>query len=107
MTFIQLYHISYCVAHEAPRTRNQIKLRLFPPMGTLEFIAVDILGALPKMHSGHQYVLVFSDCYMILKRAIPMTKGASTYAASVFVEQWIIPYGARTLLTDNGPQGRL
>lgn len=68
-----------------------------------EVIEMDLLHPLPKTRSGNQYVLVFTERYTKLTRAIGVTKVTNTYASFV-VEHWIISYGASThLLSDNGP----
>lgn len=69
---------------------------------------MDFLDPLPMISSGNQYTLVFIDEYNKLTSAIPVTKLTITYATFIFVDHWIIPFGAPThLLTDNGPNSSL
>lgn len=87
------------------RTRHQKRLRLFPSSGSLEFLAMDTLGPLPKMKSGTQHVNVLTYKFNKLKRAIQVTTETSTSAATIFIENWVILDGIPTyLLIGNGLQ---
>lgn len=55
-----------CVKAKRTLGKNQHKTKLFPPTGTLDDIAVDILGPLPKMKNGNQFILVITDRYLKL-----------------------------------------
>ena len=94
-----------CVQATGVRRKKQHKTRLFPPTGPLQDVAMDLLGPLPKTRLGNQYVLVITDRFSKLTRAIPMAKTTAPFIAAVFLNNWIMPYGIPdTILTDNGSQ---
>lgn len=62
---------------------------------------MDIQGPLPNTSFGNQHVFVYTECYTKLTRAILVTKVSRTYAASIFVDRWVILYGAATYLLTN------
>lgn len=71
----------------------------------LEFITTDILGLLPKMNSGMQYIVVMTEWFSELAKAIPTTKTTKTEVVKIVLEHWVNNFGTPTeLLTDNGPQ---
>lgn len=49
---------------------HQRLLNLFFPKGSMEFIAIDILGPLPRTKSSNWLVVVIEECYPNLARAI-------------------------------------
>lgn len=48
-------------------------LMFSPPSGPLEFVAMDILGLLPRTNLGNQFCLVISDRHTNLTRAIAIS----------------------------------
>lgn len=94
-----------CALSRGTRYKSQRPLKLFAPTGPLDFIAMDLLGPFKKTDHGSIYVLVITDRFSKLTRAIPMKSTTAPQVADAFVEHWVIPYGMpRQLLTDNGPQ---
>lgn len=90
---------------QQPTIQAQEPVAGIPALGLLEFIAIEVLRPLPRTTSGNQYAIVITDRYSKVTRAIPTSKTASTHAANIFFEHWVIPYGIpKYLLTDNGPQ---
>jgi Integrase core domain len=80
-------------------------MKLFPPSAAFEFVAMDILGPLPKTAIGNRYILVIVDRFSKLTRAIPMRSILAEDVAKLFVEDWYCLYGPPlVLLTDNGTQ---
>lgn len=83
--------------------RRQCKMRLFPPNGLLEFFVVDIYGLLLNTKSENQYVVVLTDWYSKLKKAIPTTRTTGTTAATILLNDWIPSCVILTrLLSENG-----
>lgn len=100
-----IYHmVDQCSS--CARIRNQCHhkhpLQLFPPSWPLDFVAMDILGPLPKTSEDKQYVLTITDRYSKPTHAIPSSQATSTLIVNIFFDQWIISYGIRSFqLTDN------
>ena len=59
----------------------------------LELVAIDILGQLPKTTGGYAYVLVITDCYSKLARAIPLRRVTAPIVADAFLTHWVYAYG--------------
>lgn len=103
-----VYHtVSGChsCAKNGTLLKNKLHLQLFPATGPLEFVALDLLGPLPRTNKGNQYVDVITGRYSKLTRAIPTGHVTSTNVAYIVFNDWVIPYGIPTyILTDNGTQ---
>ena len=66
-------------------------------------VSLDIVGPLPKTHSGNQYILTFQDHFPKYPEAFPLTNQKATTIAKVFVEEIICRHGTpEVLLTDQG-----
>lgn len=66
--------------------KHKRHLTIFPPSGPLEFITIDILGPLPRMKKGNQYVVVIIDCYSELTRAIHTPKTSDTNVSTIIFD---------------------
>ncbi|CDF40971.1 unnamed protein product [Chondrus crispus] len=73
-----------CSATRSTIVRHQKDIKLFPAAGPLEFVAMDLLGPLPKTAHGNQFVLVITDLFSKLTCSIALPP--------------------QYVLTDNGPQ---
>ncbi|CDF32213.1 unnamed protein product [Chondrus crispus] len=94
-----------CARVRGTQYRQQKKLTLFPAAGPLEFVAMDLYGPLPKTPHGNRHILVITDRFTKLCRAIPLRTTQAQQVAQTFLDAWVYPYGMPdTLLTDNGPQ---
>ena len=94
-----------CARVRGTQHRWQKKLTLFPAAGPLEFVAMDLYGPLPKATHGNRPILVITDRFTKLCRAIPLQTTQAHQVAQAFLDAPVYPYGMpNTLLTDNGPQ---
>lgn len=53
------------------KCKHQRQLEIFPPAGPLEFVAIDILGPLPRSNTGNDFVVIIIGGYSTLTGAIP------------------------------------
>ena len=67
----------------------------------MEFVAMDFLDPLPKSHSVKRHVLVITDRFTKLSRAIPLRDTNAATTALAFLEHWVFVYGALTYLLTN------
>jgi transposase InsO family protein len=71
----------------------------------LDYVAIDILGPLPRTRKGNQYLLVIADRFSKLVRTVLLSRITAAIVAWAFMEQWVYLYGPpRQLLSDNGRQ---
>lgn len=80
-------------------------MKLFPASGPLESIAIKILGPLVKATNGNPFLVILTDQYFKLARAVPTSRKSATHISFLFYDHSIAPYGASAyLLTENGKQ---
>lgn len=70
--------------------KHQRHLTLIPSTGALELIVVDLLGTYPWTKNGNQLVVIVTDRYSKLTRALTTTKTSASYVATVMFDDWII-----------------
>ena len=73
-------------------------LKLFPAQQPLQFVAIDILGPLPRTKSGHKYLVVISDRYSKFVRTVPLKKITAWNVAKAFCDHWAFIFGPPKLL---------
>ena len=78
-------------AHSAP-------LKLFQAKAPLEYVAIDIQGPLPRASDRSKYLLVITDRFSKLTRAVPLRSITAFTVAKAFVQHWILAYGAPAFL---------
>ena len=94
-----------CAKARIKLCKHNVRLKTFPPMGPLEFIALEIFGELPRTPKGNRYLLVISDRYSKRNRTVPLKKITAETVAQAFVSHWVFVYGALVkLLSDSGSQ---
>jgi Integrase zinc binding domain/Chromo (CHRromatin Organisation MOdifier) domain len=92
-----------CAKNRVTERKRTSFLKLFPASGPLEFVAMDILGPLPKTEHGNRFLLVISDRFSKLTRTVPIRTITALGVAKAFCDAWVFSYGPpRYLLTDNG-----
>jgi len=80
-------------------------LTLFPASVPFQDIAVDLYGPLERTAAGHRFILVITDRFTKLVRAISMDGASAVDSASVVLDFWVGAYGPPDrLLSDGGPQ---
>lgn len=75
-----------------PSQKRQRRLQLLAAGGPLKLATMDILQPLPKKLNGSQFMLVVTDRYWKLTRAVQMSKMTASHIASLFMDYWEIPY---------------
>eukprot|EP00171_Calliarthron_tuberculosum_P021926 IDg21926t1 len=96
--------------HQCARERTKLRnhaapMQLFPASSPLEFVAIDILGPLTESTKGHKFILVMTDRFSKMVRAVPLRSISALTVAKVFVRDWVFVYGPPAkLLSDNGKQ---
>jgi transposase InsO family protein len=94
-----------CLQERLALRRPQGDMTLFPAHEPLDYVAIDILGPLPRTKKGNQYLLVIADRFSKLVRTVPLSRITAAIVAWAFMEQWVYLYGPpRLLLSDNGRQ---
>ena len=103
--FSHVRNCASCAATRGTQVRHQKDLKLFPAAGPLDFVAMDLLGPLPKTAHGNRHVLVMTDRSTKLTRSIPLRTPTTSVVDNAFLDNSVYVYGApRGVLTDNGPQ---
>lgn len=68
------------------------ELQLLPTNGPLKFVAIDILGPLPRTRNENQYVIVMTDKYSKLTRAMQTGKTSSSHFGNVSFDSQVVLY---------------
>ncbi len=98
---------SHCAKERVKLRRHSKWLKLFPATRPLEFVSIDILGPFRKTKNGHENLLVITDRYSKLTRAVPLRSTTAHAVATAFCDHWVFAYGPPVfLLSDNGQQLR-
>ena len=98
-------HCTVCSKNRVTERKRTSFLKLFPASEPLDFVAMDILGPLPKTEHGNRFLLVISDRFSKLTRTVPLRTITALGVAKAFCDAWVFSYGPpRYLLTDNGTQ---
>lgn len=96
--------------HQCARERMQLRrnaepMKLFPARNPLEYVEIDIRGPLTESTQGHKYILVMTDRFPKMVRAVPLRSMSVLTIAKVFIRDWVFVYGpSARLLPDKGKQ---
>lgn len=94
-----------CAKIRVTTARYHSKLKLFSAAGPLEFVAMHILGSMPRSTFENQFNLGVTDRFTKTTRAIPLKTTTATDVAMVFLTQWVYSHDLPLyLLTDSGNQ---
>lgn len=85
--------------------KRQRQVRLFELYVPLDSVCMDIIEPLPKKKTGNKFVVVTTDRYTKLKRAISTSSITATTIGRSLLEHWVSNYGiSPNVLAENGPQ---
>ena len=94
-----------CARNRIKDQRNVYPMKLFPATNPLEYVAMDILGPLPRTKHGKRFILVVTDRFTKLTKTESLRTITSLSVAKAFCRIWVYNYGTpKVLLTDNGTQ---
>lgn len=91
MKFTRLWEI-FTKASGVSLPRDDDALQLFPLIGPLEFMAIDIRGPLPKTLSGNQFVQIMPNRFYKLTKAVSNFRTIASHIASLLMDNWVVPY---------------
>lgn len=80
-----------CVCSKAASIRQRVP-QLFLPSNPFKFVAMDTLGLLSKTLKGNQFVLVITDLYSKLTRAVLTCMTTVSHILSIFMNSRVTPY---------------
>ena len=85
--------------------KRSSKMKLFPANAPLEYVAIDILGELPRTQRGNRYLLVITDRFSKMVKTVPLRRITAAVVAESFTKHWVFVCGPPVfLLSDNGAQ---
>jgi hypothetical protein len=86
-------HCTVCAKNRVTERKGTSFIKLFPARDPLEFVAMDILGPLPKTEHGNRFLLVISDRFSKLNRTVPLRAITALGVAKAFCDAWVFYYG--------------
>ena len=96
---------SPCAKERLSLRKHSKFLKLFPAQRPLEFVAIDILGPLPRTKNGNKYLAVITDRYSKFVQTVPLRNVTAWTLAKAFCDHWAFVFGPpKYLLSDNGGQ---
>ena len=106
---VDIHHLvencTTCAENRIKEQKNVYPMRLFPATKPLEYVAMDILGPLPRTKHGMRFILVITDRFTKLTKTVALRTITSLAVARAFCRTWVFNYGIpKILLTDNGTQ---
>ena len=106
---VDIHHLvencTSCAKNRIKEQKNVYPMRLFPATRPLEYVAMDILGPLPRTKHGMRFILVITDRFTKLTKTEALRTITSLAVAKAFCKTWVFNYGTpKILLTDNGTQ---
>lgn len=94
-----------CARNRIKGQKNVYKMKLFPPSKPLEYVAMDILGPLPRTKAGKRFILVITDRFTKLTKTEALRTITALSVAKAFCRTWVYNFGTpKIVLTDNGSQ---
>jgi len=103
-----VFYVRKCDSCARQRVRplaRRSPLTLFPATMPFQDIAVDLYWPLARTAAGHRFILVITDRFTKLVRALPMDGTTAVDCASAVLDYWVAAHGPPDrLLSDGGPQ---
>jgi len=94
-----------CARGRVGPLRGVAALQLFPATLLFQDVTTDLFGPLAKTAAGNEYIMLITDRFSKLVRAIPMGGVRAVECASVLLDYWIGAYGPPDRVpSDGGPQ---
>jgi len=94
-----------CARQRVRPLARRSPLTVFPATMPFQDISVDLYGPLARTAAGHRFILVITDRFTKLVRALPMDGTTAVDCASAVLDYWVAAYGPPDrLLSDGGPQ---
>lgn len=90
--------------HMDTEFEHQRQIKRSSSDGTLEFVATDLLGSIPRAKKGNQFMVIVTNRYRKLTRAVPIAKITSTKVASVFFYGWAVHYSVPDVIQSSSGQ---
>lgn len=83
----------YSSAKTGTTLKHKRSLQQFATTRPLEFVAIDMLGPLPRTTEGNQRNVIITDRYSKLIRSVPTAKITTTAVTCMFFGAGATPYG--------------
>jgi transposase InsO family protein len=100
------YHVLSCIPcnQRSPYGKGRAPLQALPsPRKPFEFVALDVVGPLPKTVRENRYILTMIDHFSRYLVMVPMQDQTAETVASVLVKHWILKFGVpAVILSDQG-----
>lgn len=78
-------------AQSCSSSKMEKEIQLFPASGTHEFVAINILGPLPRVVNGKENVIVMTDRYVNLTCAMQTGRTVSSSVPNLCFDFWVAP----------------
>ena len=79
----------HCAKQRVTLRKHANFLKLFPANHPNEYVAIDILGPLPRTRAGYQYILVITDRFSKLTQTCPLRVISAYQVAKAFCATWV------------------
>lgn len=92
--YVTLRNCAECAKNSIKLRYNVGSIKLFP--APLESVPIDELDELINTPRGYRYILVITDHFTKLVKAVPMKGVSAGKLAKLFVYHWVFNYGTHT-----------
>ena len=82
-----------CASRKMPHKKIRAAMKLYNVGASLERVALDIMGPLPKIKKGNKYILVISDYFTKWVEAVPIKNQAAVTVARKFIDHFVTKFG--------------